>query len=330
MTDIFPATYAYRYLSQEAVLLQCCCTSSWGRKLALILLITLVTTLSYNEAYAWSGAGHRAIGERVLEQLDPKIQNYYLTLAQDFTAKRQSKYKARDAFISLSSWPDEIRNIPVGELFQKFNAPLPKELKPFAKASSGRWHYFNTVSASDNARCKFVNQGQLLSVMPAIDKALRNANNRTQEALLLAFQLHFIQDLHQPLHTLTRLDQRCDSDLGGNAVCLVPYEAGNCPMNLHRLWDQGFGLFDDKEGLSKLTALNVSPVNVSVTTDRAEPFLFAPKAWGQESFKYYEDVYRYKSDGYNRLGHNIVSERVKKAISRQVNYLVKHYATKHR
>jgi len=263
------------------------------------------------------------MGEVVLQQLEPEVQQYYLSLAKVFNAINGSKNHPRDTFINLSSWPDEIRKTSLAQLFKQFDTRLPRVLGSFAKESSNRWHYHNAVSTEDDQRCAFTNGGQLYEVMPLIDRALRNPESPAQEVLLLAFAMHFMQDIHQPLHTFTRLNTACKSDLGGNRVCLKPIFAGRCPMSLHYLWDSGFGVFYDKDDLSSL-APNIFDALDNQSSEQ-QRFKFVPASWGRESFKYYVDVYQYRRKNYEDNAKDIVEERVGKAISRQVQYLNRHY-----
>ena len=62
---------------------------------------------------------------------------------------------------------------------------------------------------------------------------------------VLAFLLHLSADVYQPLHTFSGFDEQCRSDRGGNAVCVERVSTAKaCKVNLHTLWDRGFGVFD--------------------------------------------------------------------------------------
>jgi hypothetical protein len=133
---------------------------------------------------------------------------------------------------------DSVRNQPIYELFDK---KVPHALRSFQQSHSGRWHYENHFYFKPNERfrCKLTNNGKLEDAVSAIDAALKEDLNKEQEVILIAFAMHLIEDVHQPLHTGTLVRKDCSIDLGGNRYCLQRF-GGKCVLNLHRLWDQAF------------------------------------------------------------------------------------------
>lgn len=63
-----------------------------------------------------------------------------------------------------------------------------------------------------------------------------------EKALMLRMLIHFVGDLHQPLHMTNRFTmEHPDGDFGGN---LFQIPGGRYPTSLHAYWDETAGLFD--------------------------------------------------------------------------------------
>ena len=128
--------------------------------------------------------------------------------------------------------------------------------------------------------------------------------------------MHLIQDLHQPLHNLANIGESCKSDLGGNLTCLQRFNS-SCKMNLHALWDIGFGVFDSIRG-------------VSIPKGESPPYslTFRPSEWSKETIPYFDHVYQYKNSDYIKKSREIVALQVQKTVRRLTAYLQRHHDKK--
>lgn len=65
------------------------------------------------------------------------------------------------------------------------------------------------------------------------------AAERAQKQLALMFIVHFVGDIHQPLHTAFEVDAKGRGDGGGNgaAVWFMQSARAKHPTNLHHVWD---------------------------------------------------------------------------------------------
>jgi len=113
---------------------------------------------------------------------------------------------------SVASWADEVRR---------------------SRAETGPWHYIDIPIDKphlDMARdCP--KEGCMIKKIEDFEAVLRDPNTppvQRREALM--FLIHFVGDMHQPLHDSDNKDK------GGNDVQVV-YKGRN--MNLHSLWDSG-------------------------------------------------------------------------------------------
>lgn len=151
-------------------------------------------------AYAWGTAGHQVIGALAEKQLGASAR---------IQIQRLLALEPGSTLASISTWADERKN-----------------------STTARWHFLNfprTSCSYEKARdCADGN-----CILGAIDRQVAILQSQAPEQaklLALKYLVHFIGDLHQPLH-LGYLDDR-----GGNQYQIQAYKRGS---NLHALWDSG-------------------------------------------------------------------------------------------
>lgn len=151
-------------------------------------------------AFAYGPTGHRVIASIAQDELQPKVK------------KQIEKILGKNGMIYASTWADEIRDIPEYQ------------------HSSG-WHYQNLSPDMTNETLAQLwnnptSEGEHLffAIQDLKKKLLKNK----QDADALKFMIHFMADLHQPMH-LGRLE-----DLGGNKVTFNWF---GDKINIHSLWD---------------------------------------------------------------------------------------------
>ncbi len=157
--------------------------------------------IATHAAWGWGGEGHQIVGAIAMTRLTPEARAAIVELLGD------------EDLATAGLWADQIRGDPTYDW-----------AKPF--------HYVNlprTAEAIDLARdCP---TGEC--VVAAIPRFLAEAANRSlpheKRKEALKFAVHFIGDLHQPLHAGYK------DDLGGNRIQIVAF--GDQKTNLHALWD---------------------------------------------------------------------------------------------
>ncbi|MFL6245086.1 MAG: S1/P1 nuclease [Thermoanaerobaculia bacterium] len=177
----------------------------------LLVLVALLPT----PLYAWGSKGHSVVAEIAERGLSPNVAQQVRDLM--FAAP------LRDS----ASLPDDWR---------------AQETRGERQGNTGALHYSNIPNDQmtfDRARdCK-----QDQCVVAAIEKYLAVLRDKTQpkdkrrEALI--FVVHFVGDVHQPLHAAGGLVKNAETgamepDLGGNKV-KVRYLGAE--TNLHSMWD---------------------------------------------------------------------------------------------
>lgn len=146
----------------------------------------------------WGKTGHQVIGEVAQQYLTTKAQKEIDRLLNGASLAR------------VSNFGDEIKSDP------KYKALNP-------------WHYINLPLDMPYARAKKNPKGDVVTaVKKCIDKVKDPNQPRPERAFDLKLLIHFIADLHQPMHVGRKEDR------GGNKI---PLQWFGKRTNLHRLWD---------------------------------------------------------------------------------------------
>ena len=151
-------------------------------------------------ASAWGPIGHQTVGEIAERHLPTRVR---LAVAELLDGETLSE---------AALWADDVRSDPAW-----------KKADP--------WHY---VSIEDDETYETSTKNPAGDVIEAIGRyeaALADPNaSREERQTALRFLVHFIGDVHQPLHVGRRADQ------GGNGVGVQWFGRG---ANLHTVWDSG-------------------------------------------------------------------------------------------
>jgi hypothetical protein len=189
-----------------------------------------------SHALAWGRQGHEVTGRIADRFLDERARAAIAELLKGH--QYQSLADGR-----LNSWADAVRSS--AEFRHKYNR-------------MAEWHYINIDVAADSDRldlAKFRGDGNnVLDAVLNLRVVLKDKAKPAQERReALFFICHFIEDLHQPLHSADR-----EKDWGGNLVRVrLPGDDGR-EYNLHALWDTplveaAMGPFTAADYVSRLT-----------------------------------------------------------------------------
>ena len=106
--------------------------------------------------------------------------------------------------------------------------------------STARWHFIRIPYDHDTydptADCKEGNC--VVDVIARFKSVLSEcSNDQNKRAEALKFIVHFVGDIHQPLHTADRTDPYTgDNDRGGDLIMVTFFGEST---NLHSVWDSG-------------------------------------------------------------------------------------------
>jgi hypothetical protein len=187
-------------------------------------LTTVFATLLLTapEARAWGCKGHQTVALIAEKHLTPEARQMVGSLLKnnpiDPKLKRYCGDEVHDAMADSSTWPDDVRG-------EKKNGP---------------WHYIDIPRGSQRGPLQAYcgEEGCVTRAITEQVAILKDKNvDATKRADALRYVIHFVGDLHQPLHAVT------NSDEGGNCVPVKyfrrqPRERGHVySPNLHSLWD---------------------------------------------------------------------------------------------
>lgn len=222
---------------------------------ALLALLSLVPA----PAVGWGATGHRAIGRIAEHRLSPAARTAVADLL------------GADSLPRVGTWADDIRADPA-----------------WAKAET--WHYVNIADGATYESTKKSETGDVLEAIGRFSRILADRTApREERATALRFLVHFVGDLHQPLHA-GRAEDR-----GGNDI-LVLWQ--NEPSNLHSVWDSG--MID----ASKLSFSELAELIDHVEPEQEQAWRKSePADWAKESMALRTQIYDL---GDHRLSHKYV------------------------
>lgn len=269
--------------------------------IGLVCFILLTPTLSFG----WGAGGHMMVAQIAYGRLNKKAQaqvRMLLTIPiEPVVITRQSP-----DFINASHWADDLR--PFREF--DFLKPLHFIDQPFSVDGTA---LPAGVPEPDN----------IVKALEDNVKILKTSMDTKEQARALRLIIHFVGDIHQPLHCATRVDyEHPEGDLGGNQVKL---KVSGKSVALHSYWDGGINSFPQtganfappplaQIGPAAARAMAANPVtNKALKLD--DPFNF--KLWANESFTLAKDVaYRgiknntQPTAAYNKNAIKVVQTRV--------------------
>jgi hypothetical protein len=159
-------------------------------------------------AAGWGSRGHSIVAEIAQRRLEPSAQQ-----------KVKELLGADVSLASIASWADEIRLL---------------------RPDTYNWHFVDIpyeANGFDPARdCKATPKGDCVvnGIQRLRQTLIDPSKGKRDRAEALMFLVHFVGDIHQPLHCAER-----NGDKGGNQVAVTFFGQNS---NLHKVWD--FGLID--------------------------------------------------------------------------------------
>ncbi len=165
-------------------------------------------------AAAWQDAGHMVATQIALDGLSPEARRE----VERLVAVMARSSAERDDVLAATVWADDLKR---------------QGIEAFSS-----WHYINLPYNA--GRLSEVATPREDNVVWAIGEAITTLKGKAEDrpkALMLRFLLHFVVDVHQPLHCVNRFTAEfTKGDRGGNDFPIRgPYG------DLHAYWDLGAG-----------------------------------------------------------------------------------------
>ena len=178
-----------------------------------------------SDAFAWGCDGHRAVTIQAERLISPGVLGKMRTVPAaspiDPAIKPYCPPVAGDPIAEASTWADDNRTLD---------------------PSTGGWHFIDlprVLGANVDYYRPYCRNGNcVLDAIASQYQILTTTTDPTVKGNALRYIIHFVGDLHQPLHTTT------NGDRGGNCLPITYYDQApreddlhNYRPNLHSVWD---------------------------------------------------------------------------------------------
>jgi hypothetical protein len=187
-------------------------------------LISLALSIPATPAFGWGCEGHQIVALIARAHLTPAASAAVTKLLTDFPMDPKANHPCKDldAMVDAATWADDTRS----------------------SEKTGPWHYVDIPLSEKDGRslaawCPPVGpsddgKDRPGCVTDAIEYEwsilLDTSRSGLSRAVALRYLIHFVGDMHQPLHDSDNDDQ------GGNCTA-IQFFAEERPANLHSIWD---------------------------------------------------------------------------------------------
>lgn len=228
------------------------------RSLLIVVFVVLFSSVSLTASDDWGKTGHRTMGEIAAKHLSKRA------------AKKISALLGGESLAFVSTYADEIRS---DDTYRKY----------------GPWHYVNFPFGGRYENTPKNKKGDIIvGIQNCIDVLKDATSSQKDKEFYLRLLVHFIGDLHMPLHVGLKEDK------GGNSFKVKWFGK---QTNLHSVWDtkiiEGYGMSFTEltSNVDALSKKEIQTIQSGAVTD-----------WMYESRALCEDVYANTSVGEN-LGY---------------------------
>jgi hypothetical protein len=278
------------------------------KRVAAVAAAFLASAAVPGQALAWNAHSHMLVAAVAWRHMTPaartkaadllKLNPMYSTWIADAPAADRDEY----AFIRAATWPDKIRPIlcpggvdpqPVGVSTgdKVWHGDLTKicyiddgSQPPAVPASSRNvgygdmllhryWHFKDVPFSTDGTPTQPPDTPNAGVQIAAFTSTLRSATAPDdQKAYGLAWLVHLVGDMHQPLHATSRFAKKTPhGDNGGNSVKVCTTPANCTPAKagkLHSFWDGALGSGEEPTAvIAFAAALPPAPAAQVAVTD---------------------------------------------------------------
>lgn len=200
--------------------------------------------------FSWGGIGHMTVADVAYQKLTPttkarvrdllKLNPDYANWEKQIPAGTSADDHDRMIFMMASVWADDIKGEP-----QYSDDGTDGGNTPGGAASAQNigysdllrhkyWHFVDTPFSPDQTPLPAIPAPNAQTQIVAFRAVLASSQPDELKSYDLVWLLHLVGDIHQPLHSVTRITRYAPKgDAGGNRVKLF----GDAVSNLHSYWD---------------------------------------------------------------------------------------------
>jgi hypothetical protein len=213
------------------------------------LLFMLILSVP-DPAWAWNATGHQVVARIAWHTMTPAVRQRVVALLEAAPSDaclvdmlpadaRPLAARRRDFFLDASTWADIVR-------------PGENDTRPCIRFSRPEWHYINYfwqgVSGATGTDLPTDRSdltpptGNVVEQLPLLRAFAACATphcgtTAADRAIALAWILHLVGDMHQPLHTQARITSQPNEQNGDQGGNLFVLQTGPPVLRLHGYWD---------------------------------------------------------------------------------------------
>jgi hypothetical protein len=215
-----------------------------------VMFAVLVILAVPHPSSAWNATGHQVVARIAWNTMTPAVRQRAVTLLEAAPSDaclvdllpadaRPLAARRRAFFLQASTWADIVR-------------PGENDTRACTRFNRADWHYINYfwegisgATGADRPRertdltppaSNVVAQLPLLRAFTACGTA-QCGTTPADRAITLAWILHLVGDMHQPLHTNARITSQPNEQKGDQGGNLFVLQAGPPVLRLHGYWD---------------------------------------------------------------------------------------------
>ena len=261
-----------------------------------VVLLILCTPIS---SLSWGAGGHMIVAKVAFDRLNPRAKAEVAKLLAMPIKKDGLSPKSKQILASVTSKSKDMVNA----------AHWADDLRPMAEFNSFKeLHFIDTPFSDDGTALPSLPSPNIVSALQDDVNTLKTSSDDNARAMALRFIIHFLGDIHQPLHCATRVSKaNPQGDRGGNLVSIkIKTSSGSLKKtNLHSFWDGGLTSFPPTganfapPSLASVAAAAKTAIAANPDTDSNiklnDPTNF--QAWADESLALAKDV------AYNKIAN---------------------------
>ncbi len=213
------------------------------------LLLMLVLSVP---SYGWSDTGHMAVACVAYRRLNPQSRARVDTLVQmnprfpiwfaKVPSGAPAAQKRMMLFMYAATWADEIKGDgwhlsdgPSGGNRPPNDGTAARNIGYSDRAMHKYWHFIDLPFSTDGTTLQNPPVPNAKTQIEAFRAVLASNSPDALKSYDLAWLLHIVGDVHQPLHCAARFTQgEPKGDDGGNSITVCNPE---CGKKLHSFWD---------------------------------------------------------------------------------------------
>jgi hypothetical protein len=222
-----------------------------SQRLSPILIAGLLALFSPVRVFAWDAFGHQLVARIAWDHLTATTKTNVITLLEGApkdgcllnlfpTDSRPLEVRQREFFVRVSTWPDIVRGDP------------KIDPRPCVRFHRGDWHFINYfwegISGATNTSAPRDRHDIPVPLVNVVERLTLFRSNPScapppcatvpeERATILAWLVHLVGDVHQPLHTSARVTTRQNERQGDRGGGLFNLGSSANPFPLHSFWD---------------------------------------------------------------------------------------------